>query len=229
MELTRQHNQPAIHPGLRPAQAGVAAPALFALGAAVITWAEWDYLRGLGFTLTDHGDSAWPSGLAQGPVGWAQIVNYAVFGVLLMVFFSGLRGQFRRPRSRRLAGVALTGWAIGWILAAFPEDGPPFGEPSSWAGYLHGVGFVCIVVFGMAAMAATAVALRGNDAWRGYSVFSALAAIAAFFFLFVLVFTLEVATTLGVYGYFVVTVVWVEAMALRLRRLTKVQLAANGR
>jgi hypothetical protein len=68
------------------AQAGGGAPALFALGVVVITWAEWDYLRGLGFTLTDHGDSAWPSGLAQGPVGWAQIVNYPGLGILLLVF-----------------------------------------------------------------------------------------------------------------------------------------------
>jgi hypothetical protein len=48
-----------------------------------------------------------------------------------------------------------------------------------------------------------------------------IAAVAAFFFfLFVLVFALEIATTLGVYGYFAVTVLWVEAMALRLRQLT---------
>jgi hypothetical protein len=47
MELTQRHNQPATRLGRRPAQAGVAAPALFALGVAVITWAEWDYMRGL--------------------------------------------------------------------------------------------------------------------------------------------------------------------------------------
>lgn len=220
MELIQHHNRPATRLGTRAAQAGVVAPALFAVGLAVITWAEWDYLRGLGFTLTDHGDSAWPSGLAQGPLGWLQIVNYAVFGMLLVVFVAGLRGQFPRARSRRVASVLLTGWAIGWILAAFPEDGPPFGEPSTWAGYLHGVGFLCIVLFGMTGMAATAVALRRNMAWRGYSALSMLAAGAAFFFLFVLVFALEVATTLGIYGYFAVTILWVEAMALRLRRLT---------
>jgi hypothetical protein len=44
--------------------------------------------------------------------------------------------------------------------------------------------------------------------------------VAASFFLFVLVFDLEVATTLRVYGYFAATVLWVEAMALRLRHMT---------
>jgi hypothetical protein len=148
-------------------------------------------------------------------VGWAQIANYAVFGILLLVFFTGLRSQFLQRKSRRVASILLTSWAIGWMLAAFPEDGPPFGEPITWLGYLHGVGFVCIVLFGMTGMVATAVALRRNTAWRGYSAISAIAAAAAFFFLFVLVFALEIATTLGVYGYFAV-----EAMALRLRQLT---------
>jgi hypothetical protein len=85
--------------------------------------------------------------------------------------------------------------------------------------YLHGVGFVCMVLFGMTGMVATDVALRRNMAWRGYSAISVTAAVAVFF-LFVLVFALEVATTLAVYGYFAVTVLWVEAMAPRLRRLT---------
>ena len=53
------------------------------------------------------------------------------------------------------------------MLAAFPEDGPPFGEPITWAGHLHGAGFVCIVLFGMTGIVATAVALRRNVAWRG--------------------------------------------------------------
>jgi hypothetical protein len=164
MELTQRYNQPPTRLRRRAAQAGVAAPALFALGVVVITWAEWDYLRGLGFTLTDHGHSAWPSGLAQGPVGWAQIANYAVFGILLLVFFTGLRSQFLQRNSRRVASILLTGWAIGWMLAAFPEDGPPFGEPITSLGYLHGVGFVCVVLFGMTGMVTTGVALRRNMA-----------------------------------------------------------------
>jgi hypothetical protein len=49
--------------------------------------------------------SAWPSGLAQGPVGWAQIVNYAVFGILLLVFFSGLRSQFLQANESSQSSV----------------------------------------------------------------------------------------------------------------------------
>jgi hypothetical protein len=42
---------------------------------------------------------------------------------------------------RCLAPVPFAMFAIGWMLAAFPEDGPPFGEPITWAGQLQGVGF----------------------------------------------------------------------------------------
>ena len=103
----------------------MAAPALFALRApgprGTTPW-------GLGFTLGDHGDSAWPSGLAQGRSAGRRSLTSRYSG-LLLVFFSSLRSQFLQPKSRRVAGILLTGLAIGWMLAAFPEDGPPFGEP----------------------------------------------------------------------------------------------------
>ena len=158
------------------ALSGMVAPALFLAGVIVITWVEYDFMHELGWSLTDHGDSAWPSGLAQWPHGWAQIVNYAVFGLLLLVFVTGLRGEFRRRRSRRIAGALLTILAVGFLFAAFPEDGPPFGEPQTWAGYLHGVGVIAIVLCSFTSMLATAVALRGDERWRGYSAVSVSAA-----------------------------------------------------
>ena len=46
---------------------------------------------------------------------------------------------------------------------------------------------------------------------------SFVAAAATFFFLIVLMFALEVATTLGVYGFFVTILAWVGFLAFRLR------------
>jgi Protein of unknown function (DUF998) len=202
------------------ALAGIVAPIVFAVGLVLVTWAEYDFLRGLGFSVTDHGDSAWPSGLAQGPHGWAQIANYALFGVLLLAFVAGLRTEFLRRRSRRVAETFLMVLGLGFVLAAFPEDGPPFGEPETWAGYLHGFGFLGVVLGSIGGMLATAVALRGNERWRGYPALSVGAAVGSFVFLFVLVFALEVATTLGIYGEFAVLLAWVELMAMRLKRLS---------
>ncbi len=56
----------------------------------------------------------------------------------------------------------------------------------------------------------TVVALRGNARWRGYPALSVAAALGSFIFLFVLVFALEIATTLGIYGELAVLLVWVE-------------------
>jgi hypothetical protein len=206
--------------GRHYAAAGLIAPLLFALGLVLITWAEYDYLREIGFSVGHHHDSAWPSGLAQGPHGWAQIVNYALFGGLLLAFSTGLRREFRRRRPGRIATSLLTVLGLGFVLAAFPEDGPPFGEPQTWAGYVHSFGFLGVVIGSLGAPLACAFALRGAGRWRGYPTLSAAAAAACFVFLFVLVFALEVATTLGMYGFLAALLVWIELMARRLWRIS---------
>jgi hypothetical protein len=202
-------------------RAGIVAPPLFATGLVALTLLQWDYVRDLGFSWSDHGDSAWPSGLAQGPIGFGQVLNYLVFGILLLLFFSGLRREIRIGGRGRVTGGLLMAFGASWLLLAFPEDGPPFGEPSTWAGYLHGLGFLGIIVSSVAAMTATGLALRHREEWRGFTTGSLLAAVGVFFFLFVLVFALELATTVGIYGFFAVVLVWVEALALRLRSVTR--------
>jgi hypothetical protein len=48
---------------------GIVAPVAFALGLVLATWVNYDFMRELGLSVTDRGNSAWPSGLAQGPHG----------------------------------------------------------------------------------------------------------------------------------------------------------------
>lgn len=200
-------------------RAGMLAPVVFLTGVTLITWAEYEFMSGLGWTITDHGDSAWPSGLAQGPHGWAQIANFALTGILLLTFFIALRKEFRNKRSRRAASALLLLLGAGFVLAAFPEDGPPFGEPQTLFGILHGIGFIAIVLASFGAPLATAFALRGDERWRGYPFLSALAAVAIFVFMFLLVFLLEVATTIGIYGFFLCLFGWIELVAFRFWRL----------
>lgn len=208
--------------------AGMTAPILFVASVIVITWAEYEFVRSLGWSVTAHGESAWPSGLAQGPHGWAQVVNYAVTGLLLLVFVTALRTEFSRRRSRRVATALLTVLAVGFVLVAFPEDGPPFGEPRTWSGFVHAIGFIAIVVTSFIAPLATAFALRRNEQWRGYPAVSIIAAAAIFIFMFVLVFALEVATTWGIYGFFIVLLGWFEVMAIRLWQLSSRNANANA-
>lgn len=202
------------------ARAGIAAPIVFVVGLILITWASLDFMRGLGWSIWDHGDSAWPSGLAQGPYGWAQVANFAITGSLLLVFFRGLRKALPERRSARVAGVLLYLLAVGFILAAFPEDGPPFGEPETAAGMLHGLGFLLIVLTSFIGPIATAFAMRGDERWSGYALLSASVGVATFVFMFLLVFFLEMAITIGMYGFFVALLGWVGLVAARLLQLS---------
>jgi hypothetical protein len=203
------------------ATAGIVGPTVFAVSLILISWIQIDFLRSLGWSVWDHKESAWPSGLAQGPYGWAQIVNYAVAAVWMAMFALGLRTEFAATKSRTVATVFLLLLALSFALLAFPEDGPPFGDPTTWAGYLHAFGFLGIVLSSVGSMIAVAVALRRNPDWRPLSLFSIIAAVGVFVFLVGLVFVLEVATTIGVYGFFAVLLAWFVVLSVRLRRRSR--------
>ena len=138
----------------------------------------------------------------------------------MLVFFSGLTGEFTRRRSRRTRQCAADRVRRRpWCSWRSPEDGPPFEDPSTWAGYLHAFGFIGIVLFGFSAMIATAIALRGNNTWRSDSAWSfAGSGAPSLSLLPVLMFALETGTTVGVYGFFGATMIWVE-LARRLSNL----------
>jgi hypothetical membrane protein len=102
-----------------------------------------------GFDLTRH---AW-SLLANGELGWIQIMNFVLTGSATVAAAVGLRRALgRRPAPALIAayGVGLVG---AGILRADPAQGFPAGTPEttpiSWHGALHlvigGVGFGCLI------------------------------------------------------------------------------------
>lgn len=88
------------------ALAGVISPVVFGLGV-VLTVAQYDFMTGLGWRpVGDSSGVPWPSGLALGPCGWLQVLNFVLFGVLLIFFALGLHrgwsgGRRSDPRSWR--------------------------------------------------------------------------------------------------------------------------------
>ena len=68
------------------ALAGTVGPIVFALIAVVLTFAQYDFMRGLGWEPLGASDVPWPSGLALGPLGWLQVLNFAFFGLTLVLF-----------------------------------------------------------------------------------------------------------------------------------------------
>lgn len=106
-----------------------------------------------GFDLSKH---SW-SLLANGELGWIQITNFILTGLMTVAAAIGLRRALTRGRGRTLAPLLIAAYGVGLIGAgifrADPAQGFPAGTPEtttiSWHGMLHfmvgGVGFLCLI------------------------------------------------------------------------------------
>jgi hypothetical protein len=72
---------------------GLAAGPLFLSVVGLLTWAELDDLHRLGWGYTKDNNVPWPSGLALGHIGAIQILNFAVTGLLILVFARAFRHE----------------------------------------------------------------------------------------------------------------------------------------
>src|SRR5215211_7960244 len=70
--------------------AGIIGPILFALVLTVLTIAQDDFMRTLGWNPTGPVID-WPSGLALGPYGWLMTITFFVCGALMAFFAYGLK------------------------------------------------------------------------------------------------------------------------------------------
>ncbi len=109
--------------------AGALAPFVFLLSAVAISWLEKDFMGQLGW-------DEWPSGLALGSDGWLQIVNFIVFGLLLMGFAGAVAAVPARSRWARVAPVFLAIAGVAAVMLAFKED-PQSGDTTTWHGIIH--------------------------------------------------------------------------------------------
>ncbi len=109
-----------------------------------------------GFDLGRHPISL----LSLGDLGWLQIANFVVTGVLYMACAIGLGRTLRSGRGTtwgpRLVGAVGVGLIAAGVFVTDAGAGYPPGAPSgappeiSWHGMLHQVGFI-IAIFGMIA------------------------------------------------------------------------------
>jgi Protein of unknown function (DUF998) len=105
-----------------------------------------------GFDPTRHP----PSLLSLGELGWIQIANFVVTGLLYVACAVGMWRVLHPGRSGTWGPLLVGGFGIGLILAGIfttdPGAGFPRGAPAgapeqlSWHGVLHGVGFVVAFV-----------------------------------------------------------------------------------
>ncbi len=90
--------------------------------------------------------------LSLGDLGWIQIANFMLTGMLFLAFSVGIRRALHPGRAGTWAPVFLAGHGAGLVLAglffADPSMGFPPGAPAgvpaslSWHAVMHGVGFM---------------------------------------------------------------------------------------
>jgi hypothetical protein len=130
--------------------AGILAGPFFLISVGLNTWASLDYLHQLGWEFVGGEQVPWPSSLARGPYGWAQIATFVITGLLIVIFAVAVRDQLPQRRARGFAVVLLALLGMALILAEFRVDVPMLsgGSPATWHGWMHGIAFLLIIATG---------------------------------------------------------------------------------
>ncbi len=219
-QTTPETTSDADRPGLAQrldrlaAIAGMAAGALFLTAVAVLTLLRYDYLRSQGWSALDGGDVPWPSGLALGSHGWIQMANFAITGLLLLVFVRALRHRLPDRTSSRVSSVLMTVMALAMIALAAPTDSDFDAAPSTWHGWTHGIAFIVLVLCSIVTPALTARAIRKDESWRPLARVSLVVA-------GLVVVCMAVPHQIAFYAFLVILFGWFGLLAARFRRLSR--------
>ena len=169
-----------------------AAVRLLALGAAAgpfyVVVGIAQILTREGFDWTRHALSL----MSNGPLGWIQIANFIVSGLLVVAGSGGLRRTMTSGRGRLAAPILIAVYGISLVGAGVFVADPALGFPPGTAdgppasitthGLLHfvfgGIGFLALIA-GSFVMAAR-YAKDGRRAWRMFSIATGVLFLAGF-------------------------------------------------
>jgi hypothetical protein len=140
-----------------------------------------------GFDISRHDWSL----LSNGSLGWLQITNFLVTGLMTIAFAVGVRRVLPTGRGATWAPRLIATYGVGLISAgvfrADPASGFPTGAPAgqgpvSWHGGLHflsaGIGFSCLVAATL--VIAARLAAEGRRGWATYTRVSGAVFLAGF-------------------------------------------------
>lgn len=176
-----------------------------------------------GFDVTRH---AW-SLLSNGHLGWIQITNFVLTGLMTIAFAVGLRRAFRSgpggtwaPRLIAAYGVSLIGAGVFRAdpVPGFPPGAPVGGTQVSLSGMLHlasgGIGFLCMVTACL--VIGRRFAARSRPLWAAFSRTTGIVFLAAF--IGIATGGGSVATTLAFVAAVVLAWTWMAALAVHAYR-----------
>jgi len=189
-------------------------PAVFALVAVFLTFAQYGFMRDLGWEPLGASDVPWPSGLALGPLGWLQVLNFAFFGLTLILFALGLdRAVATRGRLSWAGPALLVVSGVSLMLAAFETDPRPMVELRTWHGAIHLLAFVLLVLSFLPSLFFWWRRFRRDPRWRGYAPYTSITA-----FLYIVLLLASI-WQWGFYLFLATVLAWIEVLALHLRSL----------
>jgi hypothetical protein len=192
--------------------AGILAGPIFLVSVGLNTWTSVGYLHQLGWEFVGGEPVPWPSSLARGPYGWAQIATFVITGLLIAILAVAVRDELPHRRASGFAVVLLALLGVALILAAFRVDVPMLtgGTPATWNGWVHGIAFLLIIATGVLAPLTMALAVWRDPGWRPIAVVSVAASALVVVFLFLpwgnATFLLAIVTLFG----------WIAWVAVRL-------------
>ncbi len=192
------------------AVAGTIGPVLFGSVLIALSVLEYDFMLGIGWHPLTNPAGAWPSGLALGPYGLAQVASFVVSGLLLAFFSLGLHLGTREGHGSPLGPAFLFVAGTAMALMGFETDPIRRIGPRSLHGLIHDAAFAIFVLSFLAALLLLWRRFESDPRWRGHARYTLATAILAVLLLLL--------PGVAYYLFIVTLLVWIEVSAIRLWR-----------
>ena len=192
------------------AVAGMVGPVLFAGVLLTLTLAQYDFMLEIGWRALGDPSGTWPSGLALGPYGWAQVANFVLSGILLMIFAAGLHLGASDGRGSRVGPALLFAAGTAMALMGFETDPIQSTCPRTLHNLIHDLAFALFVLTLLPAFYFLWRRFRDDTLWRGHARYTLITGVLATLLLFL--------PGVAYYLFLATVLVWLEVTAFRLWR-----------
>jgi hypothetical membrane protein len=185
-------------------------PVLFAAILLALSVIQYRFMLEIGWRPLADPAGAWPSGLALGPYGWIQSANFILSGLLLMLFAAGLHRETKTGSRMGSTSLFVAGAAMS--LMGFDTDPIRRTGPRTPHGLIHDLAFALFVAALLAALFLLWWRFREDGLWRDHAPYTLATALVAALLLLL--------PGVAYYLFICVVLVWFEATALHLWRLS---------
>ena len=157
---------------------GIISPLFFTASVTVLTLAQYNFMRSLGWDPLYAPTFDWPSGLSLGAYGWLMTLTFIISGALMAVFALGLHSSLQ-TRSGKSGSFLLMFAGFAVIGLAFTTDPTLRSTPATWHGRLHDLSFVLLGLALIPAMIVLGIAFQKQIRWKTFSAYTWMTAALA--------------------------------------------------